>query len=74
MNGVEFQYSHRSLRYFDFLVPQADLVPLPLFRSAQVRVTYLGDGENRQLLRFEIAPSALDGYAWPAPGTAVLSN
>ncbi len=74
VNGVEFQYSHRSLRYFDFLVPQADLVSLPLFQRAQVRVTYLGEGEDRQLLRFEIATSALDGHDWPAPETAALSN
>jgi hypothetical protein len=73
VNGVEFTYRHRSLPYLKYVVPQEDLVPLPLFRRAQVRVTYFGDGENRQLLRFEIVPSALDGYAWPAP-TAVLSN
>jgi hypothetical protein len=74
VNGVEFQYSHRSLRYFDFLVPQADLVSLPLFQRAQVRVTYLGEGADRRLLRFEIATSALDGHDWPAPETAALSN
>jgi hypothetical protein len=74
VNGVEFQYSHRSLRYFDFLVPQADLVSLPLFQRAQVRVTYLGVGEDRRLLRFEIATSALDAHDWPMPETAALSN
>jgi hypothetical protein len=74
VNGVEFQYSHRSLRYLDFLVPQADLVSLPLFQRAQVRVTYLGEGQSRQLLKFEISTSALDGRDWPAPETAALSN
>lgn len=74
VNGVEFQYSHRALRYFDFLVPQADLVSLPLIQRAQVRVTYLGDGEDRKLLRLEIATSALGARDWPTPETATLSN
>lgn len=74
VNGVEFQYSHRTLRYLDFLVPKADLVALPLFKKAQVRVTYLGEGEDRQLLRFEIATSDLDERDWPMPETATLSN
>jgi hypothetical protein len=74
VNGVEFQYSHRSLRYLDFLVPQADLVSLPLFQRAQVRVTYCGEGEDRRLLRFEIATSVLDAHDWPMPAAAALSN
>jgi len=74
VNGVEFLYSHRSLRYLDFLVPEPDLVALPLFKRAQVRVTYLGEGEDRRLLRFEIATSALEGQDWPMPETAALSN
>jgi hypothetical protein len=74
VNGVEFQYNHRSLRYLDFLVPQADLVSLPLFQRAQVRVTYCGEGEGRRLLRFEIATSALDANDWPMPESAALSN
>lgn len=74
VNGVEFQYNHRSLRYLDFLVPQAELVALPLFQRAQVRIVYCGDGDDRRLLRFEIATSALDGRDWPAPETAALSN
>lgn len=74
VNGVEFLYRHRSLRYLDFLVPQADLVALPLFQRAQVRITYLGEGEDRQLLRFEIATRVLDEHDWPKPGTAALSN
>ena len=74
VNGVEFQYSHRTLRYLDFLVPQIDLVALPLFKKAQVRVTYLGEGQDRRLLRFEIATSALDAHDWPRPESAALSN
>ena len=74
VNGVEFLYAHRALRFGDFLVPQADLVALPLFQRAQVRVTYLGEGEDRRLLRFEIATSALDANDWPMPETAALSN
>jgi len=74
VNGVEFQYSHRTLRYLDFLVPQIEVVALPLFKKAQVRVTYLGEGEDRRLLRFEIATSALDSRDWPKPETAALSN
>jgi len=74
VNGVEFHDSHRSLRYLDFLVPQADLVSLPLFQRAQVRVTYLGEGQSRQLLKFEISTSALDGRDWPSPQSTALSN
>ena len=74
VNGVEFLYSHRSLRYLDFLVPEPDLVALPLFKRAQVRVTYFGEGEDRRLLRFEIATSVLDANDWPMPETAALSN
>jgi hypothetical protein len=74
VNGVEFQYNHRSLRYLDFLLPQADLVALPLFQRAEVRIVYCGEGDDRRLLKFEIATSALDGRQWPAPETAALSN
>lgn len=55
VNGVDFDYRHQSLRYLDFLLPQADLVTLPLAEHARVRVTYRDQGEERQLLRFEIA-------------------
>ena len=55
VNGVDFQYQHQSLRYLDFLLPQADLVALPLIYHAQVRITYRGEDGDRQLLRFEIA-------------------
>lgn len=55
VNGVDFEYRHLSLRYLDFLLPQAELVALPLEKHAQVRVTYRDDGAQRQLLRFEIA-------------------
>jgi hypothetical protein len=62
VNGVEFTYTHRALRYFDFLLPQADLVQLPLRQHANVRITYRGEGEDRQLLRFEIATRDLDSH------------
>jgi hypothetical protein len=74
VNGVEFLYAHRALRFGDFLVPQADLVALPLFQRAQVRITYFGEGEDRRLLRFEIATSVLHKHDWPMPETAALSN
>jgi hypothetical protein len=74
VNGVEFLYAHRALRFADFLVPQANLVALPLFQRAQVRVTYFGEGEDRRLLRFEIATSVLERHDWPMPETAALSN
>jgi hypothetical protein len=61
VNGVEFLYRHHTLRYFGFLLPNTDLVALPLNMHAQVRVTYRGDGDDRQLLRFEIATRDLDG-------------
>ena len=57
VNGVDFEYRHLSLRYLDFLLPQADLISLPLREHAQVRVTYRDNGTQRQLLRFEIATS-----------------
>ena len=74
VNGVEFTYHHRALPYLKYVVPQEDLVALPLFQRAQVRVTYSGEGEDRRLLRFEITTSALDANDWPAPETAALSN
>lgn len=74
VNGVEFLYRHRTLRYLDFLVPQPDLVSLPLFQRAQVRVTYCGEGEDRRLLRFEIATSALDANDRRMPESTALSN
>jgi hypothetical protein len=61
VNGVAFQYTHRTLRVLPFLLPQAELVALPLRDHAHVRITYRGDGDDRQLLRFEIATSDLDG-------------
>jgi hypothetical protein len=57
VNGVDFEYRHLSLGYLDFLLPQAELVALPLEKHAQVRVTYRDDGAQRQLLRLEIATS-----------------
>ncbi|HET6620174.1 MAG TPA: hypothetical protein VFG64_09550 [Dongiaceae bacterium] len=60
VNGVAFQYTHRTLRVLSFLLPQSELVALPLRDHAHVRVTYRGDGGDRRLLRFEIATSDLD--------------
>jgi len=60
VNGVPFQYTHRALRFLAFLLPQAELVALPLLDHAHVRVTYRSEGEQRQLLRFEIATRDLD--------------
>jgi hypothetical protein len=74
VNGVEFTYHHRALPYLKYVVPQEDLVALPLFQRAQVRVTYFGEGVDRRLLRFEISTSALDGLNWPKPETTALSN
>lgn len=61
VNGIEFLYQHQSLRYLDFLLPSPELVALPLRDHAHVRITYRGDGDDRQLLRFEIATRDLDG-------------
>ena len=61
VNGVAFQYTHRALRFLTFLLPQAELVALPLYDHAHVRITYRGDGDDRQLLRFEIATRDLGG-------------
>jgi hypothetical protein len=72
VNGVEFVYTHRALRALEFLVPQPDLVALPLFQHAQVRITYRDEGEERQLLRFEIATRELDAHDWPISPTAAL--
>ena len=62
VNGVNFEYRHQGLRYLDFLLPQADLVALPLAPQSQVRVTYRDVGDVRQLLRFEIATHDLDTH------------
>jgi hypothetical protein len=61
VNGVEFLYQHHRLRYFDFLLPSPQLVALPLRMHAHVRITYRGDGDDRQLLKFEIATRDMDG-------------
>ena len=63
VNGVDFEYRHEELRYLDFLLPQTDLINLPLAEDAEVRVTYRRDHEQLQLLRFEIVkhnPGAQD--------------
>lgn len=60
VNGVDFEYRHQSLRYLDFLLPQPNLITLPLADHAQVRITYRDEGDERELLRFEIATS--DGH------------
>jgi hypothetical protein len=62
VNGVDFEYRHLSLRYLDFLLPQADLIALPLARDAQVRITYRRDGGQKQLLRFEIATNEFSAH------------
>ncbi len=62
VNGVDFEYRHQSLRYLDFLLPQPDLVTLPLADHAQVRVTYRDEGAERELLRFEIATRDQDAH------------
>jgi hypothetical protein len=62
VNGVDFEYRHQSLRYLDFLLPQADLITLPQVQHAQVRVTYRCEGEERQLLRVEIATRDLAAH------------
>ena len=62
VNGVNFEYRHQSLRYLDFLLPRADLVTLPLERHAQVRVVYRDQGDERQLLRFEVATSSASAH------------
>ena len=62
VNGVDFEYRHQSLRYLDFLLPQANLVTLPQVQHAQVRVTYRCEGEERQLLRVEIATRDLAAH------------
>ncbi|WP_119301680.1 hypothetical protein [Dongia deserti] len=62
VNGVDFEYRHYSLRYLEFLLPQTDLVTLPLDEDAQVRVTYRSEGAQKELLRFEIAASDLHAH------------
>ena len=62
VNGVNFEYRQLNLRYMDFLMPQTELVKLPLQRHAQVRITYRGNGEDKRLLRFEIATRDLTAH------------
>ncbi len=56
--GIEFEYHHRALRFLPFLVPQTELVVLPLFQGAPLRITYGNEGVQRRLLKFEIAKKA----------------
>jgi hypothetical protein len=62
VNGVAFEYHHQSLRYLDFLLPQTDLVMLPLVDDARVRITYRQEDGQKQLLRLEIATSDLSAH------------
>lgn len=59
VNGETFDYTHRSVRGVGFLFPNVEPVPLPLIHAAHVRVTYRGKGEDRQVLKFEIATADL---------------
>lgn len=59
VNDEAFDYAHRSIRVIDFLFPNVEPVPLPLVHKAHVRVTYRGEGADRQVLKFEIATADL---------------
>ena len=43
----------------DFMMPRREIPIFPLIDGAQVRVTYHGDGPEREIIRFEIAASDL---------------
>lgn len=59
VNDQPVVYRNRSLRALGFLYPHFDPVPLPLIHKAHVRVTYRGEGDERELVRFEIAAADL---------------
>lgn len=59
VNGETFDYAHRRIRGVGFLFPNVETIPLPLIQQAHVRVTYRGKGEDRQVLKFEIATADL---------------
>jgi hypothetical protein len=59
VNDQAVVYRNRSLRALGFLYPHFDPVPLPLINKAHVRVTYRGQGDERELVRFEIAATDL---------------
>ena len=60
VNGVTLVYKHRDLLAIGFLFPNFEVVALPLIHKAHVRITYRGEGDDRQLLRFEIASAHLN--------------
>lgn len=55
VKDVEIDYRRHMLRFAGFLLPQPELVALPLKYHAHVRITYREDGQERQLVKFEMA-------------------
>jgi hypothetical protein len=59
VKGIEFLQRDRGTTMIDSLFPSTDPPALPLIEGARVRVTYHGEGEDRTILKFEIAANAL---------------
>ena len=55
VQGVEFLQENRRRRFTDFMIPRRHIPVFPLIEGARVRITYRGEGANREILRFEIA-------------------
>ncbi len=59
VRGIEFLQHNRQRNFLDFLIPRAKTPALPLIEGAQVRITYRGEGQDRTILKFEIAAADL---------------
>jgi hypothetical protein len=59
VRGVEFLHENRHRGFADFMMPQWKAPSFPLIDGAHVRITYHGEGAEREIIRFEIAASDL---------------
>lgn len=59
VRGIEFLHENRRRGFTDFMMPRREIPIFPLIDGAQVRITYHGEGPEREIIRFEIAASDL---------------
>lgn len=59
VGGIEFLHENRRRGFTDFMMPRRKIPNFPLIEGARVRITYHGEGAEREIIRFEIAASDL---------------
>jgi hypothetical protein len=59
VRGVEFLHENRRRGFTDFMMPRREIPIFPLVDGAHVRITYHGEGTEREIIRFEIAANDL---------------